>query len=79
MDRPGLNAQNMVISIPLRSITMTMFNIDSFVKIYADFYRKSISLLTYGETNWMVYRINLNNFSNFNKSHFDNKRVSLIL
>jgi hypothetical protein len=46
MDRQGLNAQNMVISIPLRSIPMTMFNLNSFVKVYADFYRKSISLLT---------------------------------
>ena len=46
MDRPGLDAQKMVISIPLRSITMTIFQVNSFVKVYADFYRKSISLLT---------------------------------
>ena len=47
MDRPGLDAQKMVISIPLRSITMTIFQVNSFVKVYADFYRKSISLLTF--------------------------------
>ena len=46
MDRLGINAQNMVISIPLRSIPMTMFHLNSFVNIYADFHRKSIRLLT---------------------------------
>jgi len=46
MNNPDLMAQNMVISIPLRSIPMTMFNLNSFVKIYADLSRKSIRLLT---------------------------------
>ena len=46
MNRPELDAQNTVISIPLRSIPMTMFHLKSFVNIDADFPRKSISLLT---------------------------------
>jgi len=46
MNSPDLMAQNMVISIPLRSIPMTMFHANSFVKIYADLSRKSIRLLT---------------------------------
>jgi len=46
MNRPGLDVQNMVICIPLRSIPMTMFHLNSFVNIYADYSRKSISLLT---------------------------------
>jgi hypothetical protein len=36
----------MPISIPLRSITMGMYGIDRIVKQYADFSRKTKSLLT---------------------------------
>jgi hypothetical protein len=46
MNSPDLMTQNMVIFIPLRSIPMTMFHANSFVKIYADLSRKTIRLLT---------------------------------
>ncbi|NIO86593.1 MAG: hypothetical protein GTN68_39205 [Candidatus Aminicenantes bacterium] len=46
MDRSEMFDRNLVISIPLRSITLTRFPIFSFVKLYADLYRKSIRLLT---------------------------------
>jgi hypothetical protein len=35
MNRPGINAQNMAIYITLRSIPMTIFQVNSFVNIYA--------------------------------------------
>jgi len=39
--------EDMAISIPLRSIAMTMSHVVKIVKVYADLSRKSISRLTY--------------------------------